>query len=180
MSSARLFSSGLSFFGALFQLGLIWGMDPLDWRTCRIAWCADVAQAPDLRVFTPWAPHLETAGEGRPGFPWHRCPGRQAAGMPFRIVDAPLPAGYDPHAFPDLDVVACVRLDSSGAVLEAWLVSGTGRAALDRNLLRTLYRQWRFEPSDDAAAAPGWQRVRLNSAYGAKPLPEWEISVLPL
>lgn len=164
MDSARLISLGLSVFGALFQLGVILGMSPLDWRACRIAWCAN-DEAPDLRVFTPWAPHIENLGDGRPVFPWQRCPARQRAGAPFRIVDAPLPAGYDPHAFPDADVVACVRLDSSGAVREAWLVSGTGKGALDRRLVRILYRQWRFAPANDIAAAPGWLRVRLNRAY---------------
>jgi len=64
MDSARLLSSGLSFLGALFQLGVIWGMDPPDWRTCRIAWCAH-GEAPDLRVFMPWAPHIENFGDGR-------------------------------------------------------------------------------------------------------------------
>lgn len=172
MDSARLFSSGLSFLGALFQLGVIWGMDPPDWRSCRIAWCANPAQAFDLRVFTPWTPHFESAGEGRPAIPWRRCPGRPRTSAAFRIVEAPLPAGYDPHGFPDSEVVACVWLDSGGGIVEAWLVSGTGRASLDRRLLSTLYRQWRFAPADDIAAAPGWQRVRLNSGYGRASLSE--------
>ena len=94
--------------------------------------------------------------------------------MPFRIVDAPLPAGYDPHAFPQSDVVACVRLDSDGTVMEAWLASGTGNAALDRRLIGILYRGWRFAPMAGVAPGPGWQRVRLNSAYDPNPLPETE------
>ena len=68
-------------------------------------------------------------------------------------------------------MIACVRLDADGSVVEAWLVSGTGRAALDRRLIRTLYRQWRFAPADGIVAAPGWQRIRLNSAYYSAPPP---------
>ncbi|HEX8624771.1 MAG TPA: hypothetical protein VF782_06800 [Allosphingosinicella sp.] len=115
---------------------------------------------------------MENLGEGRPAFLGRRCPGRQQAGTPFRIDDSPFPEGYDPHSFPDSDVVACVRLDAAGAVLKAQLVGGTGSAALDRRLLRTLVRQWRFAPVVGGEAVRGWQRIRLNSARRGMPPPE--------
>jgi hypothetical protein len=120
---------------------------------------------------------MENLGEGRAAFLGSRCPGPQQSGNPFWIDEAPLAAGYDPHAYPESDVVACVRLDAGGAVRKAQLVGGTGSAALDRRLLRTLFRQWRFAPADGSEPVRGWQRVRLNSARREAPVPvqarEW-------
>jgi TonB family protein len=115
---------------------------------------------------------MENLGEGRPAFLGRSCPGRQQDGNPFRIDESPLPEGYDPSAYPESDVVACVRLDSDGAVLKAQIVDGTGSPALDRRLLRTLYRHWRFAPADGSEVVRGWQRIRLNSAPREAPLPE--------
>jgi hypothetical protein len=99
---------------------------------------------------------MENPGDGRPTFLGPSCPGPQQAGAPFRIDDSPLPSGYDPHAFPEADVIA----------------GGTGSAALDRRLLRTLYRHWRFAPAEGGPAVRGLQRIRLNSIAGRTPLAE--------
>lgn len=162
MSFETTLAKGLSLAGSLAQLWIVAGLG-LFGPDCRSAPCSGAS--PDLRVFEPWAPHIENLGEGRPAFRGRRCPGPQEAGTTFRIVDAPLPTGYDPHAFPDSDVVACVRLDPYGVVMDARLLEGTGRAGVDRRLIRSLYRQWRFESVYGITPAPGWQRVRLSSAY---------------
>lgn len=166
MDGIRTVGSGLSLLGALFHLGVVVGMDPssrYDHRFGYIGGHVDGGGYPASHSVGIWRPHLENLGEGPPPFPGSRCPGRQQAGTPFRIAESPLPAGYDPHAFPSSDVVACVWLDLRGGVEGVRLVNGTASAALDRSLLRTLYRQWRFVPAGDDARTAGWQRIRLNS-----------------
>ena len=162
---------GLSLLGTAFQLGVVAGMAPPDWRPRygpQEAWvpCGDG----DL-PFLAWAPHVENLGEGRPVFRGGRCPGRQEEGVPFRIEEYSLPESYDPHGYPDSDVVACVRLDSRGEIERVRLVNGTGRAVLDRSLLRTLFRSWRFVRADGGGEASSWQRVRLNSGDRSTPPP---------
>jgi hypothetical protein len=120
---------------------------------------------------------MENLPEGSPG---RRCAGQQPTGEPFRIVHSLLPEGYDPHAFPEADVIACVWLDSRGVAHKAQLVGGTGNPALDRQLLRNLYRQWRFAPDYGSEASPGWQRIRLNSGHSRAPPPEPGYEPLPL
>jgi hypothetical protein len=173
MIRGRLMVNALSLLGTAFQLGTVAGMAPPDWRSR-----ANYREDPKERgwgdrnfPFLIWAPHVENLGEGRPAFRGRRCPGRQQAGAPFRIDDHPLPGAYNPHGYPDTDVIACVRLDSRGAVERVQLVNGTGRAALDRLLLRTLFRRWRFVPTDGEEEVSEWQRVRLNSGDRSTPPP---------
>jgi hypothetical protein len=182
MDGIRTLGSGLSLLGTLFHLGVVVGMDPSGWsdgRSGHVIGHVDGGGYPAPNYIGIWGPHFENLGEGRPPFPGSRCPGRQQTGTPFRIDESPLPAGYDPHAFPSSDVIACVWLDSRGAVAKVRLVNGTASAALDRSLLRTLYRHWRFVPAGDDAPAPGWQRVRLNSADRelSRPSPDHSSSV---
>jgi hypothetical protein len=167
MDGIRALGSGLSLLGTLFHLGVVVGMDPFGWSDRRSR-----SRPVEFRyIYLPppnsigiWTPRIENLGEGRPAFLGSRCPGRQQTGTPFRILNFPLPDGYDPHDFPGRDVVACVWLSSRGAVQGVRLVDGTASADLDRRLLRTLFRHWRFAPMGDDPPAPGWQRVRLNSA----------------
>lgn len=167
MASGRSLGSFLSLAGTLFHLGVVLGMEPPA-RPDRgsifknPAW---LGHAYGVREPYIWAPHMENLGEGRPAFLGGRCPGRQASGAPFRIEEYPLPLDYDPFAFPGTDVVACVRLDTDGVVRKARLVGGTGSAAMDRRLLRALFREWRFAPVDSGGAAQGWQRIRLNAVH---------------
>ena len=166
MVSARWFGSGLSLAGTLFHLAVMVGMDPSslhDHRSGYFGGHVDGGGYPPLHSIGIWRPHFENLGRGGPRFRGSRCPGRQQAQTRFRIEESPLPAGYDPHAFPSSDVVACVWLDSRGAVGGVRLVNGTASVALDRSLLRALYRNWRFVPAGDDAPSPGWQRVRLNT-----------------
>jgi hypothetical protein len=165
--------SFLSLVGTLSQVGAILGMAPPDWG-CRSvpkkekSWTGHWGDPPPLRI---WAPHMENLGEGEPAFLGRRCPGVQQTGNPFRIDESPLPGSYDPNAYPNSDVVACVRLATDGVVLKVQLVGGTGSPALDRRLLRTLYREWRFAPANGGEVVRGWQRIRLNSAARDAPVP---------
>jgi TonB family protein len=170
MTGFRTLGSGLSLLGTLFHLGVVVGMDPTrhDGRFGHREPHIDGGGYRAPHFIGLWRPHFENLGEGRLGFRGSRCPGRQQAGTPFRIAELPLPKGYDPLAFPSSDIVACVWLDSGGSVQGARLVNGTGSPVLDRSLVRTLYRQWRFVPAVGEAAAPGWQRVRLNSTAEAR------------
>ncbi len=174
MAGGRSLGSLLSLAGTVFQLGVVLGMSPPDLFDDRSVhreqpWAGHGFGPMPLRV---WAPHMENLGDGSPAFLGRRCPGRQQMGNPFRIDRSPLPEAYDPHAFPNSDVIACVRLDSAGFVLKAQLVGGTGSAALDRHLLRAVFRQWSFAPADGSEKVRGWQRIRLNSARRDSPLPE--------
>jgi hypothetical protein len=169
MISARSLGKAFSLLGAAAQLSIVAGMAPPDWRSRGLAREERSRGGHGPELFLAWAPHFENLGEGRAAFRGGRCPGRQETGVPFRIDDAPLPEGYDPHGFPKADVVACVRLDSRGAVQRVQLVNGTGSAPLDRRLLRTLFRHWRFVPADGGGNASAWQRIRLNSADRSTP-----------
>lgn len=162
---------GLSLLGTVFQLGVVAGMAPPDWRLHGVYRAEWVGHGFGLYPLFVWAPHIENLGEGRPAFLGGRCPGRQLTGVPFQIAEYPLPVDYDPHGYPNADVVACFRLDSRGAIERVQLVNGTGRAALDRRLLRELFREWRFVPADQGGGASAWQRVRLNSADRSTPPP---------
>lgn len=169
MDRRRLLASIVATF---VQFGAVLASGPLsDLRGCL--WpCGEEGRAPHWVSSQPWTPHFENLGEGRPDFLGPRCPGRQQVGAPFRLDDAPLPEGFDPHAYPDTDVIACVRIDSGGSIEAARLEGGSGSPALDRRLLRTLYRQWRAVPVDSVAGPGLWQRVRLNSARRHSPPPD--------
>lgn len=158
MDAARWFGSGLSLLGTLVQLAVIAKTGPL---FVPVPFCID-CHAPPALLIGGWMPFIENLGDGDRPSETSRCPGRQWAGTSFRLDHAPLPPAFRPFDYSD-DVLACVRVDARGSVRSVKLIAGTGKDGLDRKLVQTVYRQWRFAPNVDIPIRPGWQRIRLSA-----------------
>ena len=170
MDTIRLCGSAASLAGTLFQLGVIAATIPAV-RECSRGLCWRGGDPGLIEVYYGWGPYLDNQGEGALPPKDRRCPGRQAAGSPFRLDHAPLPAGFNPHGFPN-DIIACVKLRPGGSVTAVRLLTGTGKRDLDRQVLRSIHRRWRFRPVEAGAGDPSWQRVRLSAGYRDVPPPE--------
>jgi TonB family protein len=157
-TAPRLFGSGTAAAGTLLQLAVIAATIPAFPPVLRCLHCHEFEPV----LLPGWTPVIENPGSGEWLPEMARCPGRQVAGTSFRLDHAPLPPAFRPFDHKDI-VLACVRVDSAGSVRSARLISGTGKAGLDRQLLRTITRQWRFAPMSEVASRPGWQRVRLST-----------------
>jgi hypothetical protein len=158
MDAARLFGSGLSLLGTLFQLAVIAETVPV---VTGVPICIDCVAPPPLLI-GHWTPFIENLGDGDRPSETSRCPGRQWAGTSFRLDHAPLPPAFRPFDYSD-KLLACVRVDARGSVRSVRLIAGTGKDSLDRQLVQTVYRQWRFAPHGDIPIRPGWQRIRLSA-----------------
>lgn len=124
---------------------------------------------------TLWRPFIENPGDDpsrRDRQP--RCPSPAGVAGGVRLEEAPLPSGYDGHAFPEQVVVACVKLDSGGRVTGVRLIHAP--AAWRSELAAIIRSEWTFALEPYAPAEPGWQRVRLNS--GAVDEPVYELPLL--
>lgn len=177
MDALRLFGLGASLAGTLGQLGAIAATWP--WPSeCDRGLCGAIVEPGFVDPFGGWEPYIDNEGVGawEPSEP--RCPGPQSAGSRFRLDRAPLPAGFNAHAWPGVDILACVKLAADGSVEAVRIVAGTGRAPLDARLLRSIHRRWRFSAIEGAVGDRAWQRVRLNSSYGSGPAPP--VGPLPL
>lgn len=156
----RLTGTLASLLGTLLQLNVIAATMPR-WQECGAAGLCVIEHSPPDIIHLAWRPFIDPAGDGARGlFDGPYCPDAAPAGA-ATIVAAPLPAGYDPHAYPDRSMFACVRLDGRGGVAAVRLLSGTGQAGVDRALVGWIARAWRF--SAEGRATAGWHRVRLNS-----------------
>jgi TonB family protein len=166
MTFRRPIAWGLSLLGTLSQLAVLAAAEP-NWF--RLLPCIDCHWAPPTVVVGGWSPFIENLGEGDRPAERSRCPGPQRPGTPFQLDRAPLPAEFRPFDYSDT-VLACVRLDSAGSIRSVRLISGTGKARLDRALVRAIVRKWRFEPREGIEARPGWQRIRLSSRIPEAPV----------
>lgn len=155
---SRLLSSGLAAAGTLFQLVVIAETIPVFPHPPYCLHCGHIEWVP----LPGWTPIIDNPGSGDWLTEMPRCPGLQVAGTTFRLDHAPLPPMFGPFDYEEA-VLACVRVDSGGTVGSVRLISGTGKAGLDRQLLRTIARQWRFAPRSGVAGRPGWQRIRLST-----------------
>lgn len=156
-STARFVGSGASLLATLFQVAVIAETLPDFPRLPPCLHCHDFNWV-DL---PGWTPLIENIGADGGSSQVTRCPGPQTDGTTFRLDFAPLPPAFQPLRYGD-PVLACVKVDAAGSVEAVQLASGTGKAGLDRQLLRTIGRQWRFTPLSEISARPGWQRVRLS------------------
>lgn len=161
-SALRLSGSAASLFGVLFQLAVVSVTIP-GFRQCPL--CRPIGGiAPPTQAVDTWRPFVENSGDGWVnGRSEPRCPEPRETGDPYFLDAAPLPDGYDPHAYGQRRVYVCVLVDSGGEVLGARMLRGTGRAVRDGNLVWTIRLRWRFRPAYPAPQAPSWQRVRLSS-----------------
>lgn len=160
--ATRLIGSGLSLLGTLAQLGIVAAPVP---RVPRCLDCRPAGAAPEpTEAIDTWRPFIENPGDGwETGRREPRCREPQGRGSDYDLAAAPLPDSYDPHGYGGRRLYACVLVDSEGAVLGARIIAGTGRVGLDRHLLATIRRSWRFRPAGWAEDSASWQRVRINS-----------------
>ena len=111
-----------------------------------------------------WRPFIDNPGAGaHPSEREARCPAPQATDASYALAAAPLPDDWDPHREREGALYVCVLLARDGKVREARLLAGTGRAALDRELVDTIHRSWRFRLVAREAQGVSWQRVRLDA-----------------
>jgi hypothetical protein len=164
----RLLGSGASLSATALQLAVIvatWPVLP----ECGRSLCLPGGEPGLVELLIGWEPFIDNEGVGTQASNEPRCLGPQTAGSRFRLDHAPLPPGFDPHAYPNSDMLACVKLGADGSVEAVRIVAGTGRTRLDARLLGAIYRKWRFRPVDGAGDGKAWQRVRLNTGYRDAP-----------
>jgi hypothetical protein len=114
-----------------------------------------------------WRPFIDNpAAEAPPSEPEAQCPAPQARDTSYALAAAPLPDRWDPHGQREGALYACVLVSGEGKVREARMLAGTGRSALDAELVETIRRSWRFRPVGRGTSAPSWQRVRLDAGEG--------------
>lgn len=92
------------------------------------------------------------------------CPQPLMRAGPVALDYAPLPMGFDPYAYPERPLFACVRIDGTGAISSVTLI-GVDDARTAHALTRTIRNDWRFAPSIMSQGDAGWVRVRLNTTY---------------
>lgn len=174
----RLLGLFASLTGTLGQLAVIAATAPA-MRECIWTTCLYGHPWP-IELYVGWEPYIDNPGLGLQPSVERRCPGGQAAGSRFRLDHAPLPAGFAAHGYPERDILACVKLAGDGSVEAVRIVAGTGKARVDRQLLRVIDRQWRFRPVSAIDAEHSWQRVRLSNGHGSGPVTEIPPLPLPL
>jgi hypothetical protein len=159
VESKRLLSSAASGAANLLLYGTILAL----WPRPEAAFAAAGAE-PWVSVDI-WRPFIDNPGPGEvPSEREEQCPAPRASGSAYALAAAPLPDDWDPHEGRGRPLYACVLVAGDGKVREARMLAGPERAALERELVETIRRRWRFdrvEPDDERG--PSWQRVRLDA-----------------
>ncbi len=160
---ARLIGSGIALAGTLSQLAVIAATIP-GWSECLC-----VTGHPNLQaVVNVWRPFIDNKGaDGDRAGREPLCPAPRGWHGRRDLAAAPLPDGYDPHAYGERSLYACVRVARDGEVREVRMLRGTGQAARDRSLVGTIRRSWRFGPDSEDMRPFSWQRVKLSSGPGS-------------
>jgi hypothetical protein len=111
-----------------------------------------------------WRPFIDNPGAGaKPSEREAECPAPQAQDAAYVLAAAPLPDGWNPHGEREGALYACVLVAGEGTVREARMLAGTGRSPLERELVETIRRSWRFRLVAHQPQPPSWQRVRLDA-----------------
>jgi hypothetical protein len=161
---ARLLGSGTAAAGTLFQLAVIAATLP-QWPECASGLCLGGYR--EWRVVVDvWRPFVDNAGDGDRAEREPQCPAPGGRQGHRDLAAAPLPDGYDPHAYGERSLFACVLVAWDGTVREVRMLRGTGQAARDRSLVGTIRRSWRFGPDAEDPRPLSWQRVKLSSGMG--------------
>ncbi len=121
--------------------------------------------------FSPYI--VQSDGNGWRGQTRERCPQPAVSAWQVDILSAPLPAGFDPGAWPGERRYACVRVDRAGKVLDVSLI-GVDEPALAAALTEKIRRDWSLVSRDWAYTPPdewdgGWARVRINAGLPEAP-----------
>lgn len=154
-SVVRLTGSAASAFANLLLFGSVAILWP---RAEAVAQSADPGSIVTIDL---WRPYIDNPGIALGTDPDPDCPEPRASGDLYNLIAAPVPDAWDPEAKGNL--YACVFVEGRGKVLDARILRGSGRPALDRELVRTIRRGWRFDAGARETGAPSWQRVRINS-----------------
>jgi hypothetical protein len=158
MEAKRLWGSAASVATNLLLYGSILAL----WPRPEPAWAA-AGPEPWVSVDI-WRPFIDNPGGGSP--PSERealCPSPQARDLSYALAAAPLPDGWDPHREQGRAIYACVLVAGEGTVRDARMPTGSGPVGLERELIGTIRRSWRFRLVAREAPAPSWQRVRLDA-----------------
>jgi len=155
---ARLFGSGIAAAGTLSQLAVIAATLP-QWSECLCA-----ISDPGLTVVVNvWRPFIDNNGEGRVRAGAEpRCPAPRGRDGRHGLAAAPLPDGFDPHAYGTRTLYACVLVAGDGDVRAVRMLRGTGQTARDLSLVETIRAGWQFGPDDEDWRPSSWQRVKLS------------------
>ena len=157
--TTRFFGTGSAAIGTLLQLAVIAATLPRP-SECPNGLCAIIEPGP-VQVLDLWGPFIDNVDGGAAGDGLERnCPRPRSARTTFRLNRAPLPTTFRSYGREGA-VLACVRVGRDGSIGAVRLIAGTGPAGLDRQLIETIRRQWRFEPIGPHTS-PGWQRIRLS------------------
>jgi hypothetical protein len=161
-ASPRLIGSS----GSVFATALLFGSIAAFWPAVRYCpyWECGGSGGYLLReepVVTTWRPYIVNPGTSlATGESYPTCPAPQSVGDGFSLVDAPLPAAFDPFASA-VPLFACVLVGPDGKVLQARLL-GTGAGAARAALLGSM-RKWRITSAWRDSVPATWQRVRLDA-----------------
>jgi hypothetical protein len=172
-TAGRLLGSGTALTGTMLQLAVIAatvpGFPECDSSQCRSGhptWLPE-----QLNIWRPLidnGPLIDNEGEGEKQAEREpQCPAPKGRSEGYRLASAPLPEGYDPHGFRGRALYACVLVARDGQVLQARMLRGTGRPALDSSLLSTIREGWSFWPDGEDPRPASLQRVRLSSGRPA-------------
>lgn len=163
--ASRIVASVTAAGGTLLQLAVIAATIP-QWPECFNGLC--MGDYPILRVSVDvWRPFIDNSGsDGAAVEREPRCPSPRGWEGGYGLAAAPLPDGYDPHAYGERTLFACVLVTRYGEVREVRMLRGTGWTYRDRSLLETIRGAWRFRVDAADPRPLSWQRVRLNSGPG--------------
>jgi hypothetical protein len=159
MDDVRLFGSAGSSVANLLLFGTLVALWPRP-SHCLYGSCMPASPAITAAVDL-WRPFIDNPVPGPVTRKEPECPGPRG-GEDAVLVDAPLPVGFDLHAYADRPLYACVLVGERGRAVDAHILRGTRQGGLDRRIVRTIRRDWRFRP--DPVGSGWWQRVRLNPA----------------
>ncbi len=113
-----------------------------------------------LSKFSPYI--VDAHDYGWPSRVGPECAGPSAGGSQFGLSQAPLPVSFNPWAWPQARLYACIRLSGSGEVLGVAL-HGISGPLLRESFTDTIRQQWRFSPNYFDEYRSTWVRVRLNA-----------------
>jgi hypothetical protein len=167
-ADASFFGYAVAVAGTLAQLAVIAATVP-SWSECRYDLCRGGHGEPPA-VMGLWAPFIDNSGDGEGRVDQEPiCPAPRGRIDRPGLADAPLPGGFDPHAYSERPIYACALVARSGDVLAVRMLRGTGDRARDFRLARAI-GSWTFRPDAGDPNARSWQRVRLSSGPGSSPI----------
>lgn len=150
-------------------IGTLWpGLSACPWTSCD-------RSHPYFFPLPTFEPFIADYGSGAPEASMGPdCPDPQARSFSFTLDRAPLPPAFDPFAYPEEELFACVLVGPGGEPLAVRLI-GVGSTNTARQLAAMIREQWWFSRRGGEVEQPAWVRARLNSG----PMSEAVIDDMP-